>query len=293
MGPGQTVRVRAYAKINLALEVLGRREDGFHEIVSVVQTISLHDVVECRPASEVRVQIDPPLEIALERNLAERAAELVRAASGRRDGATLHIKRKIPLSAGLGGGSSDAAAALRGLNRLWRSGLRHAQLHGLAQLLGSDVPLFLVGGAVLVRGRGERLEPLPRLPTLWVALACPPCSSSEKTRALYDALRPEDMTDGRRTLSLADRLRSGEVPALGYAPNTFDRPAAQLYPGFEALRRRLSRAAGTALQLTGAGPSLYALFATRTEAKWAAARMAGLGVPSCLARSVGLSRVRS
>jgi 4-diphosphocytidyl-2-C-methyl-D-erythritol kinase len=291
------LRARAYAKVNLALEVLGRREDGYHEIVSVVQTISLHDVVECWPGSAIDVRTEPPI-VEPSENLVARAAELLAREVGRRVGAEILVRKRIPLAAGLGGGSSDAATTLRLLDRLWETRLGRSALSRLAATLGSDVPLFLVGGAVLIRGRGELVEPIAAPSPFWLALACPsresyPCwPPAEKTGALYAALRADDRSDGARTLAFADRLRAGRSPLDEQLTNAFDRPADAVYPGFPDLRQRLAEAAGAPLRLTGAGPSLFALFATRPEAVAAARRMARLGVPGHVARNVGRSRIR-
>jgi 4-diphosphocytidyl-2-C-methyl-D-erythritol kinase len=287
----EAVRVRAYAKLNLALEVLGRRDDRFHEIATVVQTISLHDDVECRPAAGLRVETEPPV-VAEADNLAYRAAAMLAAARGRSADARVRIRKRIPLAAGLGGGSSDAAATLRGLDRLWRTGLGRDALHGLAEQLGSDVPLFLSGGAALVRGRGEVIQPLSASASYWLAVATPPIELPDKTRALYRALGHSDLSDGQRTQAFAERLHAGGSPTGEHLPNAFDRAAADAYPDFAALRERLNAAAGLSLRLTGAGPSLFGVFATRAEASRAALAIERCGVKCRVARPVAGSRVR-
>lgn len=271
------LRAPAHAKINLALEVLGRRDDGYHDIVSVVQTISLHDVVVCSPAPALSVRTDPPV-LSHAENLVTRAADLLAEELGRSAAADVLVRKRIPLAAGLGGGSSNAATALRLLARLWRADLAEDDLLRLANRLGSDVALFLVGGTVLIRGRGDRVVPIPDAPSSWLALACPACPLPDKTRTLYGGLRRDDWTDGRRTLALADRLRRGQPAIDGPLPNAFDRAAEGAYPNFADLRRRLGEAAEAPVYLTGAGPSLFARFRTEGEAGAAAARMAKLGV---------------
>jgi 4-diphosphocytidyl-2-C-methyl-D-erythritol kinase len=290
--PEPVLRVRAYAKVNLSLEVIGRRDDGFHELVSIVQTISLHDLVECVPAPTLHVATIPPL-VAPDENLASRAAELLAHETARAPAAVLRIHKRIPLAAGLGGGSSDAAASLRLLDRLWSTRCDRDTLVRLGATLGSDVPFFLFGGAALMRGRGERIDPLPSARPFWLALAMPPPPPSlgDKTRALYRALTPRDWGDGRQTLELADALRSGESPLGRPLPNSFDRAAASIYPGFAELRRRLADATGVPVQISGSGPSLFVLFASGVEAAAAADRMAHLGVPTRVARSVATSRI--
>jgi 4-diphosphocytidyl-2-C-methyl-D-erythritol kinase len=279
------LRLRAYAKINLPLEVLGRRPDGFHEIVSVTQTISLHDTIEASRADHLSVTMDPPL-VSPEVNLVTRAASLLASATNLQPRASILVNKRIPVAAGLGGGSSDAAAALGLLDRLWQTELGLTRLRALAAELGSDVPLFLSGGMALISGRGEIVEPLPAPPTVWLALACPTFDVPDKTRALYGALEPTDWTDGAATRRLAEQIRAGQ-PILG-APlvNTFDAAAERVYPTFADLRASLADAAGVPVHLTGAGPSLFALFASGAETREAARRMARLGLPTFAAHSI-------
>lgn len=281
----RVLRLRAYAKVNLALEVIGRRPDGFHEVVSVTQTISLHDTLEASQSDRLLVLTDPPV-VSEGENLVARAAEALAATSGREATGHLLIRKRTPLAAGLGGGSSDAATALRLLDRLWQAGLEPSRLTDVAAGLGSDVPLFLKGGTALVSGRGENVEPLPAPPTFWLTLACPSFDVPEKTRALYGALQAEQWSDGQSTGALAEHIRAGGSVVDAALVNTFDVAAAHIYPDFLTLRSRLADAAGTAVHLTGAGPSLFALFGSRTEAAGAARRMAGLGARTFVARSV-------
>jgi 4-diphosphocytidyl-2-C-methyl-D-erythritol kinase len=280
-----TLRTRAYAKINMGLEVLGKRPDGYHDIVTLVHTISLHDVVECKEADRLSVVTEPPV-VGEAENLAGRAARLLASHAGRKPSAHLIIRKAVPLAAGLGGGSSDAAATLRLLKRLW--GLGQAGMMTVAASVGSDVPLFVRGGAALVSGRGERVASIALGRTFWIALACPRFDVGEKTRALYSALTPADWSDGAATTGAAgDFNRAFKRPFEGARfPNAFDRAASMVYPGYAELRRRLEARAATPLSLTGAGPSLYALFESRSAAAAAAARMAELGVPTYVARSV-------
>ena len=293
MGP--RLRTRAHAKVNLALEILGRRDDGFHELVSVAQTISLHDLVECARAAVPSVRTEPPLVDPAE-NLAGAAVVLLARECGRPPKVEVLIRKAVPLAAGLGGGSSDAAATLRLLNRLWGTRLGRARLAAIGAQLGSDVPLFLLGGAALVEGRGERVRALTGAPRLWLAVATPAFELPDKTGRLYRALRPEDWSDGSRARALAAGIEAsaGSLPATPPWPNAFDRAAATVFPGFAELRERLTVAAGAPLQLSGAGPTLFAVWGTRREAAAAARRMQRLNVACRVARSVaGLPRIRA
>ena len=148
---------KAYAKVNLTLEILGKRRDGYHDLASVMQTVNLFDTVTVSEADSIIVDCDG-LEIDTEMNLATKAASVLKNRTGIRSGAKILIKKRIPVSAGLGGGSSDAAATLRGLNQIWKLGLSVDELADIAASVGSDVPFLLRGGTALVRGRGEEVR---------------------------------------------------------------------------------------------------------------------------------------
>ncbi len=200
--PDRKIACAAYAKINLTLEVLGRRPDGYHEVRTVLQVIDLRDTLVVEGADALSLTCDRK-DLEGEDNLALRAAHLLRVESGVSTGARLTLHKRIPIAAGLGGGSADAAAALRALDRLWGLGWPVERLAALAERLGSDVPFCLYGGTVLGEGRGERLTPLPVLPPRWVVLAAPVAAMQGKTSALYARLASEDRSDGQATAQLA------------------------------------------------------------------------------------------
>ncbi|MDO8691774.1 MAG: 4-(cytidine 5'-diphospho)-2-C-methyl-D-erythritol kinase, partial [Dehalococcoidia bacterium] len=197
------------AKVNLTLEVLGRYPNGYHRISSVMQTVSLSDVLSISPADEISFDCDRP-SLATPDNLVMRAASLIKETSGYAGGAHLRLEKRIPETAGLGGGSSDAAAALVGLNEAWDLSLPPAKLMEMASALGSDVPFFVLGGAAVAEGRGEQLTPLPGLDRLWLVLLHPPISLKEKTRTLYEALRHGNYTYGEHTAIVANAVRAGQ-----------------------------------------------------------------------------------
>jgi 4-diphosphocytidyl-2-C-methyl-D-erythritol kinase len=278
------LRLSGYAKVNLGLEILGRRSDGFHEIVSVTQTISLADTVEATPGGPLTVGMEPPL-VDEGENLARRAALALAEATGRVPSGRLVIHKRIPLAAGLGGGSSDAAAALRLLDRLWGTRLAHERLAEIAARLGSDVPLFLGGATSLIRGRGEIVEPLPGPPRVWLVLVHPGEAPPDKTRAMYQALRPDDLTDGSATVALAERLRGGSVLRAPLV-NGFDGSADRVYAGLPALRLRLAELLRAPVHLTGAGPTLFGLFERPEPAHRAARAVRGAGLSAIVAHTV-------
>jgi 4-diphosphocytidyl-2-C-methyl-D-erythritol kinase len=284
-GTTRSLRAPAYAKINLSLEILGKRPDGFHELVSVVQTVSLADHLTVWPAPHLKIAVEPPV-VEEHDNLVRRAAEALALATGQAARAEIHLRKDIPVAAGLGGGSSDAATTLRLLDRLWGTRLSDARMADIAATLGSDVALFLGGGTMLMRGRGEVVEPLPPVQPFWVVLVCPGGGPPDKTRALYRALSPDDWTDGRTTLRLAGRMRGGAaIDRLGFV-NAFDGAADRVYADFPGTRRRLADLTGTAWHLTGAGPSLFTCCTSPQQARSTARILERAGIAAHVARSI-------
>lgn len=248
----------APAKINLTLDVLGRRADGYHEIASVMVRLELHDTIEVEPAGELAVEC-LGADIPPEQNLALKAARLLQEAAGCRQGARIRITKRIPVAAGLAGGSTDAAATLLALARLW--GLEEpgqVPLQELAARLGSDVPFFLDGPVALAEGRGERLTPLPSLPPRPVVLLKPPFALS--TAVVYRALRPDDFSDGSATRRAAEEIRGGRWPPPELCINVLERAAFRLRPELGRYRETFLAAGATAVQMSGSGPALFSLF---------------------------------
>lgn len=267
------MRLYAPAKINWTLEVLGRRDDGYHEVRTVVQTVELCDTLEIGLGRELQIAVEGPHETS-EDDLVLRAADLL--AQGAARGARIRLKKRIPVSAGLGGGSSDAAAALRGLNRLWGLGRGGPELAEMGARLGSDVPFFLYGGSALAEGRGERITPLPDAPGVWLVLLVPPFQLPEKTKRMYAALRPGDFSDASRTDGLVRRIRDGRPVDDGALYNAFQRAAYQVFEGLDAYRDALLAAGARRVHLAGSGPALFALGPGEEAAR---AVHAGLGAP--------------
>lgn len=260
---------RAPAKINLALEILGRRPDGFHEIASVIQAVGLYDELSVAPAETLRFTCDRHA-LAGADNLVVRAARALQNATGCRRGAELRLCKGIPVAAGLGGGSSDAAAALVALNQHWRLGLPLDELSRIGATLGADIPFFLAGPTALVSGRGERVERLPPPPPGWVVLIrpCQPLS----TAAVYGALRPDGYSDGRRARRLAAALRQRRTPDWATdLTNGLAATAARLCPAIGVVHRRLHEAGAGHVQVSGSGPTVFALCASETAARRIAA----------------------
>lgn len=281
---------KAYAKLTLGLEVTGERRDGYHEIKGVFQSISLHDdlTFESRE-SGLRLIVDTPA-LAGPDNLVLTAARKLKQARGNRRGATITLSKGIPAGAGLGGGSSDAAAALVGLDRLWGLEMPREALAQIGEGIGSDVPFCLIGGTALVEGRGEVLTPLPT-PDCFVVLVAPPFSLEEKTRRMYSALGPRQFTAGKRVDALVAALRQGAYPDNDLLCNAFEPAAWRLFPGLEDYRRFFLEAGASGVHLAGSGPVLFTLERHAGRASEVAERLAGEGLEVLVSRCIGMPQV--
>jgi len=257
------MKLKSFAKINLGLEVLGRRPDGYHEIRTLFQAIDLHDILEFEPGARDSFKLtgDDPSIPWDGRNLIHRAALLLKERTGTRAGVSIRVTKRIPAGSGLGGGSSNAAATLAGLNRLWELGLSRADLEDLAGRLGSDTVFFLEGGLCLGEGRGERLTPLAALPRLFGVVVLPPIVSL--TSEVYARYRPTLTSKGKDS-RISRFLQSLEIGSL---ENRLERTVFRLYPQLKDIKR-FFQSRGAALSLvTGSGSAVFGLFRSREEAE--------------------------
>jgi len=276
-----TLLVRAPAKINLTFEVLGRRPDGYHEVRTVLLTLDLADLVLLSRADRLSLVVEgaagalatePP-----DQNLAFRAAAALRNAARCQQGALIRLQKRVPIAAGLGGGSSDAAAVLRGLNVLWGLSLSAERLASVAASLGSDVPFFLHCGAALASGRGEHVTPLPDPPALRLLLLAPGGPARvAKTASMYAQLTPADYTSGTASERLAARIRRGLPVRDRDIVNAFEAAVPAAAPTTSAAMDAL-RALGRVPHLAGAGPAFFLLLAPDDDPARLAARAPSAG----------------
>lgn len=259
----------APAKVNWTLEVLGKRDDGYHEVRTVLQTIELHDELTFEAAADFDYEVKGPYEVT-EDDLVLRAASLF-AAERNVEGVHIKLDKRVPVAAGLGGGSSDAAATLRAMRRLF--GEREGQAAALAAGIGSDVAFFLHGGTALAEGRGETITPLPDVREMWLVLVVPAVRLENKTRAMYGALTAADYSDGSRTAVLAEAIRRGEPIQDEMLCNVFERAAYAMFEGLGGFRDWMLEAGAKAVHVSGAGPALFALASGEPEARAIRARM--------------------
>jgi 4-diphosphocytidyl-2-C-methyl-D-erythritol kinase len=265
----RALKLIAPAKINWTLDVLRIRPDGYHEIRSILQTLDLHDTVTLHPAPEIELELsgdpshlvdEPPAE-----NLAYRAAEALRRHADVAFGARIELNKQIPLAAGLGGGSSDAAATLRGCNVLWNLRLDDAELAHVAAKIGSDVPFFIRGGTAMVSGRGDIVEVLRDGTAPQIILAAPPVAErGPKTAMMYRALAPHDFTEGEATMALRQAIDAGHAIDDAEIANAFERVLSGTQPHTERAMVAL-REQGYSPHLAGSGPSFFLLAAASSD----------------------------
>jgi len=267
------LRLAAPAKLNLYLRVLGRRPDGYHEIETLFERIDLADELTLAPDAELTLTCSDASLSCGEENLVMKAARLLRQASGTSDGARIHLDKRIPIAAGLGGGSSDAAATLVGLNELWGLHWPRARLAGLAARLGSDVPFFLVETPFAIgRGRGEACEPIPEAPRLAQVLVAPPERLS--TSEVYAGAR-FDLTAPRPSISMvAHALCNGSLGELAKGLwNDLEPEAIRRCPVLATIQALLRDGGCVGTLVSGSGPAVFGLC---TDARHAQAVVDGM-----------------
>jgi len=260
--------IRAPAKINLFLRIGRRRADGYHSIVTLFHAVGWFDDLRAEKADRIVLEAAGLPSPRGAGNLVLRAADLLRHETGCTRGASIQLHKRIPVGAGLGGGSSDAAAALLGLNRLWRLQLPRSRLLALAGRLGSDVPFFLLGGAAVGTGRGERLRSVPSRLRAWVVLAKP--SFGVTTRDAYAAL--DRLPPSRRpspAVPLSDAVRAvrrGDLSGLR-VHNDFEAVVFRRHPRLLALKKALLASGARAAVLSGSGSAVVGICGSAATAR--------------------------
>jgi 4-diphosphocytidyl-2-C-methyl-D-erythritol kinase len=261
------ITLKAPAKINLTLEVLRKRPDGFHEIRSVLQTIDLCDTLHIESGKGISFQCDTPGWSA-KNSLLSKTVRLLQKVTGCKQGAAISLEKSIPLLSGLGGDSSDAAALLKGLNDFWGLSLSDEKLKELAARLGSDVPFFLRGGTALAEGRGEIISPLPPLQELWLLVILPDIRVGPgKTAKMYAALNTSHFTDGSITDRLTVAIKERKTLDASLLFNVFLDTAFHVYSGLLFFNVRLIKIGICDVSLAGSGPALFTIFKDKIRAE--------------------------
>jgi len=251
---------KASAKINLLLDVLRKREDGFHEVEMIMTMVDLADRLEMEELQRDQIIISSqagyiPLD---EKNLAFQAARLIKDRYDVRKGVYIHLDKKIPVAAGLAGGSSDAAAALRGLNRLWGLGISDEELCVLGAELGSDVPFCVTGGTAIATGRGERLERIDNPPQCWVVLAKPPINVS--TADVYGKFRASEVKEHPSMKDMLSAISCGSFADMcASLGNVLEDVTLKHYPEVLQLKESMQKLGAEGVLMSGSGPTVFGL----------------------------------
>jgi len=253
------LKVKSFAKVNLALAVLGRREDGFHEIRTVFQSIDLHDELELHPCPALRFECHNLPGVSTEENIVWKAAKALDQAVSPGKGAQIILKKNVPAGSGLGAGSGNAAAALLGLCRFWGVDVPAQEIQGIAASLGSDVPFFLHGGTALGIGRGEEIYPLPESQQAYLVVICPRIHVS--TAEAYRSLNLE-LTSGagaNKIQRFCSQLHSGSLP-LAEIFNDFETSILPAHPEIREAKAFLQKQGALAVLMSGSGSSVFGFF---------------------------------
>ncbi|UZJ78956.1 4-(cytidine 5'-diphospho)-2-C-methyl-D-erythritol kinase [Fictibacillus sp. KU28468] len=254
------ISIKAPAKINLSLDVLGKREDGYHEVKMIMTTVDLSDRVELTLLEENRITIEStggfvPLD---QRNLAYQAALLLKKTFGIKKGVGIHIAKNIPVAAGLAGGSSDAAAALKGLNEIWKLGLSLDELAVLGAKIGSDVSFCVYGGTAIASGRGEHIQHIKAPPPCWVLLAKPPIGVS--TAEVYRRLDTKTI-DHPDIEAMVHAIETNDYEGVcGQLGNVLETVTLPIYPEVKQIKDQMHRLGADGVLMSGSGPTVFGLF---------------------------------
>lgn len=273
MSMSTRAHVLAPAKVNLGLEITGRREDGLHDIESILAMVELSDELWFAVDEELpHSWISGMPEVAQKDNLITRAIAAFSSRTGSKASYDVRVNKFIPAPSGLGGGSSDAAATLLALNRMHGDPLSVDELRLLGANLGSDIPFFLGSPAALASGIGTTLASLPA-PQGWVLIIVPLLDLAAKTAVLYGKVTPDDFTSGQRVRRVAESIRAGSPVSSPWLQNAFERPLRAVAPGIENVVARMVNAGCPHVALSGAGPAHYSVFPHEEPANAAADRM--------------------
>ena len=270
----EKMELRALGKINLGLDVLGRRENGYHDVRMVMQTVYLYDLITLKKKEEPGIELTTNLSFlpVNENNLAYRAAKLLMDEFGLPGGLLIRLEKHIPVAAGMAGGSSNAAAVLYGMNRLFSLGLTEKELMERGVTLGADVPYCILRGTVLAEGIGEILTPLPPMPRCQILLAKPPVNVS--TRMVYEKLDACQIVNHPDIDGLIRGLQDQDLGKVASSMgNVLEEVTIGEYPVIDEIKRIMRESGALNAMMSGSGPTVFGIYADRATARAAAARI--------------------
>lgn len=271
------IKLKSKAKINLSIDVLGKREDGYHNVEMVMQTIGLHDIVtiEENTSGEITIKSDTSNIPCDERNIAYKAASLMKEFIGTDRGAHIYIQKRIPVGAGMAGGSSNAAAVLTGLNSLWKAGLTESELMDMGVTLGADVPFCIKGGTMLAQGIGEKLTPIRKSCDFWVVVCKPNFSIS--TVEVYKNLDISQIPERPDTAKVIEYIEHGDVKSLaGSMVNVLEQVSEKRYSVISHIKEKMMHQKALGSIMTGSGPTVFGIFKNFDDAHRAEAKLKSL-----------------
>jgi 4-diphosphocytidyl-2-C-methyl-D-erythritol kinase len=251
---------KAYAKINPVLDVLRRREDGYHELRMIMQTVNIYDTLElAKQESGIRLTCDTGLLPCDDGNIIYRAARLMQETFSLQEGIEIHLTKKIPMAAGMAGGSADAAATLHGMNELFALNLTTEQLCELGVKLGADVPYCVMGGTMLAEGIGEKLTALPSMPECVLVVAKPDFDVS--TKYVYENLHANELKDHPDVDGMIAAIKADDLQSVAeHMENVLERVSVQKYPQIAELKQLMCNRGALNALMSGSGPSVFGLF---------------------------------
>ncbi len=272
------ITIEAPAKLNLTLEILGKRPDNYHELRSVVQTINLCDTLTFSDDDNI-VYTSNSGEWHAEKSLVSKAVTLLTRKTGYDGGAAINVEKRIPLMAGLGGDSSAAAAVLQGLNRHWKLRFTKRDLAEMAAELGSDAPFFIYGGTCLMEGRGEKITSLPAILHRWIVLVIPGVKKTEdKTKNAYAQIKPNHYSDGELTKKMVGDITTRQEFDDATLFNTFENISFAAGSELATYREHIIKIGATHVHLAGSGPALFTLLDDRKQADELFTRLSSQGM---------------
>lgn len=264
------IQLKALAKINLGLDVLRRREDGYHEVKMIMQTIGLYDELELRKVKQQGIQVKTNLYYlpTNENNLVYKAAKLLMEEFGIDEGISIHLHKKIPVAAGMAGGSSDAAAVLWGVNQMYGLGLSRKDLMERGVKLGADVPYCVLRGTALAEGIGEKLSVLPSMPKCYILIAKPGISVS--TKFVYENLHANDLKPEQHpdVDAMIDAMRKKDLSLLASRMgNVLETVTVPAYPVIDEIKKSMMKSGALGAMMSGSGPTVFGIFDTQAKAR--------------------------
>lgn len=263
----EQLKLIAYAKVNLGLDVLRRREDGYHEVSMIMQTVKLYDklTMEKNNSGDIRLSCNLPYLPTNEKNLVYRAIDTIRKEYNITEGVTVDIEKHIPVAAGMAGGSTDAAAAFVGMNQLFNLRISQDRLMELSVPLGADIPYCIMRGTALSEGIGEVLTPLPAMPECWFVIVKPTFSMS--TKFVYENLSLDENTNHPDIQGMVEALKEGNLNGItSRMGNVLEQVTATHFPEINEIKQTLMDAGALGALMSGSGSTVFAIFEDKTAA---------------------------